>query len=89
MVEANTYSIDCIADSLSELESGKVRVREDVLCLRLCTRYSSEDFLLMLKPIENRSGAYERLALADGSRGLLEKHWFTKGGDHELEVEII
>ena len=88
-VEANTYSIRCTADSLSELKSGKLKVGDDVLCLRLCTKYSSEDFLLMLKPVEGRPGVYERLALADGRRKALEKHWFMKGTKHELDIEII
>jgi hypothetical protein len=86
-VEADTHSIDCIADSLSNLDSGKVRVGDDILCLRLCSKESSEDFLLLLKPIDGRSGVYERLGLADNYREQLERHWFKKGED--LEVEII
>jgi hypothetical protein len=85
-VEADTCSVDCMADCLSGLESGKLRVGDDILCLRLCSKYS-KDFLLLLKPIDGRSGVYERLGLADGYREQLERHWFKKS--EGLEVEII
>jgi hypothetical protein len=46
-----------------------------------------QGLLLLLKSIDGRSSVYERLGLADGYREQLERHWFKKG--EELEVEII